>query len=298
MAPSPPPVLLSDAEYRRFFRSPAIGMLRLRSDGRIVGANPFLCGRLQYSQLEVNGKLLAELGGLPGSDAEQPVLRALLQRGYLRSADLPLIRKDGASLYFEFRRLGSLADQTELIECHFQSFELSPQGLITRLPAPDNTEPPLQPLDFEGVANREIELTRSQGRPLSLLSIMIDRPDRTSDPRSATVSLPLDEFARACTSVLRTSDSVGQLDEAMFQILLPGTPARGALRTAERLRSAFAAMAIPTAHGQFRSITVSIGAVTTRTGLTSYLSLRSRADAKRDDARSCGGNRIVAGRGG
>jgi diguanylate cyclase (GGDEF)-like protein len=148
--------------------------------------------------------------------------------------------------------------------------------------------------EIEKVADEEIERTRTRGQPLSLLSIRIDRPASVMDVDASADVKALDRIIEACAAQLRTTDVVAPIDETALVALLPSVTSSGALRAAERLRTAVAALESVAPRGPRRRITISIGAVTTRTGRTSYGSLRSRADAKRDDASSRGGNRVNA----
>ena len=145
--------------------------------------------------------------------------------------------------------------------------------------------------EFAAVAETEIERTRSRGTPLSMLSIGVDRVDIESAADTAPDAAVVPALAKTCSGLLRATDVVGRVDEATVVVLLPGTSARSTLSIAERLRTAMAAFSAVDAAAKRRQATVSIGAVTTRTGRATYRALRSRADAKRDDARHRGGNR-------
>lgn len=137
---------------------------------------------------------------------------------------------------------------------------------------------------FEAAAAAHLALVRLDGRPLSLLSIGLDRAHGDTGAHA--------RFVQTCLVVLRQQDVVGQVESARVLALLPDTPAVGARCAAERLRTAMAALDAPAQPR--RRLSVSVGIVTTRTGVTSCAALRSRADAKRDDARARGGNRVEA----
>lgn len=281
---------LSSSELRRLFASGETGMLTLDVDGRILDTNPFLCGLLKYARPELKGKPLWELAALPTTDAGRHAVDRLHRHGSLCDTDLPLKRKDGLRLHFEFRRLGRLAGDAELIECQLQDLERSaPEG-----PDPRPQQRLLNHLQFEELANRELARTRRHGHSLSLLSIGIDRNNGTGLGGPLSAALTQSGFSAGCAGLLRDADAVGRVNDTTFVALLPGVAAKGALRVAERLRTAIAAMETPATRGRFRRITASIGVVCTRTGRISYRALRSRADAKRDDAKNSGGNRVNA----
>lgn len=148
--------------------------------------------------------------------------------------------------------------------------------------------------DLEGAVSAELELTRALKRPLSLLSIGVDRARGLTRGASDGAHPALREFAEACAGQLRAADVIGRVDDELYIAILPGTHAVGAQCAAERLRTAIAALRLAADTTTARRLTASIGIATTRTGATSYRSLRSRADAKRDDARHLGGNRVLA----
>jgi len=135
---------------------------------------------------------------------------------------------------------------------------------------------------------------RLQGQPLSLLSVSIDRYGGRRSGDLPPAALPVGKVVEVCAGLLRATDVIGRVDEKIFVALLPKTTSKGVLVIAERLRTAIAALDAPLASGRLQRGMASIGTATTRTGRTSYRALRSRADAKRDDARHLGGNRVNA----
>jgi diguanylate cyclase (GGDEF)-like protein len=288
--PSSPGDLLSAAEHRRLFALPGIGMLSLDSDGRIVDVNAFLSGALLHTCAELKGTFLRDISGLSSVAAASQAVERLQRSGHLRHADLPLLSKDGARVHFGFRRLGVLASGAVLLECRSREPGIGDARRDPRDAA--IKRPQLVIVDakiFEVAANRELARTRDHGAPLSLLSIRIDRAVAAGASDPATSPLLLRGLAAACAEELRATDLVGKVGASAFVVLLPDTSASGARSTAERLRTAVAAMQWPAGR---RRVTLSIGTVTTRTGKSAYRALRSRADAKREDARGSGGNRV------
>lgn len=311
----PSPLLPSDARvtaaaFRQRYASGEVGVLSLDAGACILDANAVFCAQTNYPLDALRGRALASLGNPDVAHLNRSAVLRLLRRGHLRRVDLPLRSQDGVTLYFDFLRIGRLVDHAWMIECLPCSpgepglLSISPEtadaGSTAPTPLAANRHGVLHGAEFEVIASQEIARTRDCGRPLSLLSIGIDRIGHLLDalhPDQARVSdipLSLRAFEQTCASQLRGSDVVGRVDETVFVALLPGVTTRGALSAAERLRVAIAAMDAPTSRGRWRRLTVSIGAVTTRTGRTSYQALRSRADAKRDDARNSGGNRVYA----
>ncbi len=282
---------LDDQECERLLALPDVGMFSLDAEGCLQEVNRFLSTLLLYPQGELRGRPLSTLSVSEPSVALLDAVTRLYADGHLRHSELPLVCRDGVRIHFEYRRLGRLTDEKVMVECRFHD-------LVIGTPPPtdddrDNTDQPRVILDaeqFEQAANREIERTRDQGPPLSVLSIGIDRPvSLNGDAVTPAPPIAVRGFAVACAHLLRAADVVGRIDDGAFLLLLTNTSTIGALRAAERLRTAITRIDWPAPQ---RRITVSIGAVTTRTGRAAFHALRSRADAKRDDARQSGGNRV------
>lgn len=284
---------LSEAEAAHMLGVRDRGVLHLDAQGRILNANFFFASLLAYAPDDLQGKLLAELGMPSHALANRKAVDWLLQHGHLRNTDMVLKSGDDMLVNFEFRCAGRLANGVQLIECLFHELEVCPpSGTVAAPPGPDAPRRHILHLRrFEEIMRREIERTRLQGPPLSLLSIGVDRM-RASQSSAAPIALR--RVARACANLLRATDVVGRISEASFVALLPGVDTKGALCAAERLRTAIANMEIPATGERTKRITVSIGVVSTRTGRTSYKALMSRAEAKRDSANSIGGNRVNA----
>jgi diguanylate cyclase (GGDEF)-like protein/PAS domain S-box-containing protein len=287
-----PSAVLATAERDRLLAAPDVGMLSLDADGRIVDVNPFLSDLLLYSGQELRGKGLWEISTSSPTAAALHAMQQLYRSGHLRHAELPLSSKDGVRIHFEFRHLGRLPDDGALLECRFH--ELVINGAHRDPEDEPVTARRLVVVDAERLevaANRELARTREHGAPLSLLSVGVDRSGAADASGQAPSPQLLRGFAAACARELRATDLVGKVDPSAFVVLMPDTSASGARSAAERLRTAVASMQWPAAR---RRVTLSIGTVTTRTGKSAYRALRSRVDAKREDARSSGGNRVNA----
>jgi len=130
------------------------------------------------------------------------------------------------------------------------------------------TEDPLT-----GVANRrqfdrnllgEWQRAMRSGSPISLLMMDVDRfkdfNDLYGHPEGDRC---LRTVARICVDTLRrAADTVARIGGEEFGILLPGTPAAGALESAERLRMAVLAQGIRHSGSASQVVTVSIGCAT------------------------------------
>src|SRR5215211_7694265 len=84
----------SEARYRRLFETAKDGILILDGDtGRIIDANPFLQDMLGYSEGELIGKALWEIGPVRNIAASQDAMRQLQYMEYIRYEDIPLETK-------------------------------------------------------------------------------------------------------------------------------------------------------------------------------------------------------------
>jgi len=93
----------SEARYRRLFETAKDGILILNGDtGRIADANPFLQDMLGYSEAELMGKALWEIGPVKNIPASQEAMRQLQNNEYIRYEDLPLETKAGEHKQVEF----------------------------------------------------------------------------------------------------------------------------------------------------------------------------------------------------
>jgi diguanylate cyclase (GGDEF)-like protein len=149
---------------------------------------------------------------------------------------------------------------------------------------------------FEERADQALVSVRGEGRPLSMLSIELDRakdiPTANGTDRRAAVLTQ--DLPTVYSHILRPSDIVGRLSPGEYVVVLPRTDMKGALRVAERLRVSSADQSFCSARGTLSRATVSIGVATTRTAQTTTKKLWSRARTNRTQARVAGGNRVVA----
>jgi diguanylate cyclase (GGDEF)-like protein len=110
----------------------------------------------------------------------------------------------------------------------------------------------------------EDPLTGVANSPISLLMMDVDRfkdfNDLYGHPEGDRC---LRTVARICVDTLRrAADTVARIGGEEFGILLPGTPAAGALESAERLRMAVLAQGIRHSGSASQVVTVSIGCAT------------------------------------
>lgn len=93
----------SEVRYRRLFESAKDGILILDAQSAtITDANPFIAEMLGYSQAELKGKELWQIGLFKDVEASKAAMRELQEKRYIRYEDLPLETKAGRRINVEF----------------------------------------------------------------------------------------------------------------------------------------------------------------------------------------------------
>jgi two-component system, cell cycle sensor histidine kinase and response regulator CckA len=111
----------SEARYRRLFEAAQDGILILDANsGRITDVNPFLLALLEYSQEELMGKPLWELGFLKDLLASKSAFRQLQENRYVRYENLPLETKSGRSINVEFVSNVYGVNDKKVIQCNIR----------------------------------------------------------------------------------------------------------------------------------------------------------------------------------
>lgn len=111
----------SEVRYRRLFETAKDGILILDGDtGRITDANPFLQDMLGYSESELIGKALWEIGAVRDIPASQQAMRELQKNDYIRYEDLPLETRAGERKHVEFVSNVYLVNGWRVIQCNIR----------------------------------------------------------------------------------------------------------------------------------------------------------------------------------
>ncbi|MCE9554717.1 MAG: PAS domain S-box protein [Planctomycetes bacterium] len=96
-------VQVSEVRYRRLFESSKDGILILdAATAKITDANPFISELLGFSQSELIGKELWEIGLFKDVEESKEAMQKLQADGYIRYEDLPLETKAGKKADVEF----------------------------------------------------------------------------------------------------------------------------------------------------------------------------------------------------
>ena len=112
---------ISETRYRRLFETAQDAILILDAPtGVITDANPFIKQMLGYSQEELVGKELWQLGLFKDITASQEVFRELQKEGYIRYDHLPLESKSGQQVEVEFVSNVYQVDHTQVAQCNIR----------------------------------------------------------------------------------------------------------------------------------------------------------------------------------
>jgi diguanylate cyclase (GGDEF)-like protein/hemerythrin-like metal-binding protein len=144
-------------------------------------------------------------------------------------------------------------------------------------------------LGFEAALGKELGRSRRYGHPLSVVMLDLDHFKRVNDTFGhGAGDQVLVGVARILETNVRDSDTVGRLGGEEFMVLAPGTPGRGGIQLAEKLRALIA----ETPLGPAGLVTGSFGVAELRPGETAE-ALLARADQALYAAKSGGRNRVT-----
>lgn len=153
---------------------------------------------------------------------------------------------------------------------------------------------------FDETLEAELRRSARTGAPLSLLLIDVDHfkafNDAYGHPAGDACLKSIAEVLSS--SVHRPLDRCARYGGEEFALILPETPADGALRVAEAIREGLRAAGIPHAGSAYGVVTISIGAATLSGGNSGAVveDLLGSADAALYEAKAAGRNRVVVGR--
>lgn len=133
---------------------------------------------------------------------------------------------------------------------------------------------------------------KRSGRPISIIMFDVDRFKQINDKYGHDIGDKTLRALAACVQpLLRAGDIVGRLGGEEFAVILPETDLAAASTVAERLRTAIAAMRLPTAIPAIQC-TCSFGVATSTDGVLGLEALLRHADKALLRAKRAGRNRI------
>ena len=122
----------SEIRYRHLFETAQDGILILDArTGRIKYANPFLEDLIGFTQAELVGKPLWEIGLFKDIVANQSMYRELKKKGYVRYDDLSLQTRTGEQRPVEFIGNLCLVDHHRVIQCNVRDISKRKEAKIT-----------------------------------------------------------------------------------------------------------------------------------------------------------------------
>lgn len=111
----------SEMRYRRLFETAQDAILILdERQGKIFDANPFIKEMLGYSQGEIVGKELWQIGMFRDAEENKAAFRELQNKGYIRYENLPLKTKAGDQIEVEFVSNVYQVDHHKVIQCNIR----------------------------------------------------------------------------------------------------------------------------------------------------------------------------------
>ena len=114
-------LIASEIRFRRLYESAQDGILILDGNtGKITEANPFIRHLLDYSEKELIGKELWEIGLFGDQKKSQVAFDELQAKGYVRYEDLPLKTKDGKTREVEFISNSYEVAGERVIQCNIR----------------------------------------------------------------------------------------------------------------------------------------------------------------------------------
>jgi len=148
----------------------------------------------------------------------------------------------------------------------------------------------LSRLAFREEAHRAVLLAVRHGYPLSCILFDLDHFKNVNDENGHSVGdLVLKSCVGTCQARLRQSDRLGRIGGEEFALLLPHADVSAAMRVAEKMRAAIAALDIPGADGRVR-ITASFGIAELDRTAPEVDELMRRADSALYAAKNAGRN--------
>ncbi|MFW6040225.1 MAG: PAS domain S-box protein [Thermoplasmatota archaeon] len=119
----------SEERYRRLFETAQDGILILKVDkGTIKDANPYIQNLLGYTENELIGKKIWEIGSFHNFAEDKKKFDKLVEEGYVRYEDLPLKSKEGKEVPVEFISNTYMVGEEKVAQCNIREISKRKQA--------------------------------------------------------------------------------------------------------------------------------------------------------------------------
>jgi diguanylate cyclase (GGDEF)-like protein/PAS domain S-box-containing protein len=278
------------------------GVVVVNSDARITFWNPAAARIFGFSKDEAMGALFHDLV-VPLADREKAhhAFRRFVDEGesrYLGSTvDREFVREDGEKVYVEIRLtvfelmwqqqiIASVRDVTEQRRTHSELEFLAVHDALTGV---------YNRRGLETRLDEDLRRASRYNRPLSLLVVDVDEFKRVNDRHGHECG---DKVLKQLTDIvalgIRNVDYLGRLGGDEFVVVLVETPNEDAMTTARRICDEVASTATTLADDAQVRATVSIGVASYPGSGASREAILARADKTMYEAKSRGGNQVIA----
>jgi diguanylate cyclase (GGDEF)-like protein/PAS domain S-box-containing protein len=214
----------SELRYRRLFETAQDGILILNAEtGRITDVNPFLLNLLGYSENELLGKRLWEIGAFIDTRKSQEAFKKLQKNNYIRYEDLPLETRSGLRMEVEFVSNAYMVNNERVIQCNIR--DVSARKQLERNLAFEATHDFLTGLPNRTLFNDHYTLALAGARryhhKLAILMLDIDHFKNINDALGHHYGdLLLKEFGKRLSQITRKTDTASRLGGDEFIMLM------------------------------------------------------------------------------
>jgi len=265
----------SEERFRGIFESALDAIVSVGEDGKILMANSASQKLLGYGEEELVGMEAVRLFPSRFSEYWREVSLYTSRRGPDHdrgNIELPILSKAGGEIPVEVTLAEKIVRGRRIMTAILR--DVSDRKAIEEELRLQSITDPLTKLfnrrHFHALAGKEVERSLRNRNPFSILMIDVDGFKQYNDafghPEGDKVLRALGDEIR---KNFRSMDNGFRYGGEEFLVLLPDTPSAGAMVPAERLRSRFSGIAFrPHPDGQPRSVTLSIGIVGYRAGIS------------------------------
>ena len=275
-------IVLLDAELRAQFINRAFCKMWRLPDSKAASKPAFVA--LMYHNRDTRAY------AVPSDDLDDYIAQRVASVKAGDPAPLDLRLTNGEVIRFQCAVLpagGRMLSYTNVTDITRQVDELEQLATVDRMTGTSNRR------QFQMLAESEWSRFQRYNRPLSLLSVDIDRFTSINDRFGREVGdQMIVHVAKLCQEVKRTSDLIARIGGGEFALLLPETDLAQASVLAERLRQAMVKR-LPLSSGSDIAVTVSIGVAEATLSMSGIGALMKVADQALYEAKSKGRNRMM-----